>query len=417
MKGVAVITKPMRQHIIVQKFGGSSVANIKRIKRVAKRIVSTKNDHNHLVVVVSALGDTTDELEEYAFKIMKNPPDREMDMLLSTGEQISCALLAMAVKALGHDAISLTGAQVGIKTDRAHTQARIKTISARRIFKALKENKIVIVAGYQGITADDEITTLGRGGSDLTAVALAEALNAKVCEIYTDVKGIYTTDPRKVREAKKLKTITFEEMLEMASLGAQVMQARSIDVAKRFNIPIHVRSSFSKEEGTMIMKRTPKMEEIAVRGITNKKSEAKITLCAVPDRPGIAATIFNEISKLGVSVDTIVQNVSHTRHTDISFTVPKRDLNKTLNMARRIAKDINAGKVNWDENIARVSIIGSGMRSHSGIAAKMFQTLAEANVNIDMITTSEISISCIIEQKFTEKAIKALHKAFGLEKI
>ncbi len=313
----------MTKDIIVQKFGGSSVANIDRIKIVAKRILSSKKKNNSIVVVVSALGDTTDELEELAFNITQNPPEREMDMLMSTGEQISSALLAMAIKAEGHDAISFTGSQVGIKTDKSHTKARIESINARRIHKALAENKIVIVAGFQGISEDEDITTLGRGGSDLSAVALAQTLKAKVCEIYTDVKGIYTTDPRIVKDARKIKTITFDEMLEMASLGAQVMQARSIEVAKRFNIPIHVRSSFSKEEGTMIVKKTSKLEEIVVQGVTSSKSDAKITICAVPDQPGIAAKIFTEISKTGANVDIIVQNVSHTRHTDISFTVTK----------------------------------------------------------------------------------------------
>lgn len=407
----------MGKSIIVQKYGGSSVANIDRIKAVAKRVLEAKTKSNHVVVVVSALGDTTDELEEMAFQILANPPEREMDMLLSTGEQISCALLAIAIKAEGHDAISFTGGQVGIKTDGVHTKARIESISASRIRKALKEGKIVIVAGYQGITHNNDITTLGRGGSDLTAVALAKTLKAKVCEIFTDVTGIFTTDPRIVKEAQKLKTITFEEMLEMASLGAQVMQARSIEVAKRFNIPIHVRSSFCKEEGTLIMKRNEKLEEISVRGVTCNKAESKITICAVPDKPGIAAYIFNEISKLGVNVDTIVQNVSHTRHTDISFTVPKADATKTLEAAKAIAKDIEAGDVQSDRNVARVSIVGSGMRSHNGIAAKMFQTLADQKINIEMISTSEISISCIIHADSADKAVRALHKEFELDQI
>lgn len=404
----------MKKHIIVQKFGGSSVANIDRIKAVAKRIIASKKKDNNLVVVVSALGDTTDELEELAFQIDANPPTREMDMLMSTGEQISCALLAMAIKALGHDAISYTGKQVGIKTDKSHMKARIETINGSCIHKAHKSNKIVIVAGYQGVTDEDEITTLGRGGSDLTAVALAQALKAKVCEIYTDVKGIYTTDPRKVSSAKKIKQITFDEMLEMASLGAQVMQARSIEVAKRFNIPIHVRSSFSKEEGTMIVKETGKLEDIAVRGITSNSSEAKITICAVPDQSGIAAKIFTEISKTGANVDVIVQNVSHTKLTDISFTVPVTELTQAYDAAQKIAKQIRAGEVSYDKDIARVSIIGSGMRSHQGIAAQMFQTLAKNKINIDMITTSEISISCIINKKFKDKAVQMLHKAFKL---
>ena len=406
----------MKKNIIVQKYGGSSVANVDRIKEVAKRILSSKKKNNSLVVVVSALGDTTDKLEELAFNINKIPPEREMDMLMATGEQISCALLAMAIKTLGHDAISFTGTQVGIKTDSFHTRARIETINARRIQKALAENKIVIVAGYQGVTEENEITTLGRGGSDLTAVALAYTLKAKVCEIYTDVKGIYTTDPRIVADAQKIKRITFEEMLEMASLGAQVMQARSIEVAKRFNIPIHVRSSFSKEEGTMIVKKSNKLEEVSVQGVTSSRSEAKITICAVPDQPGIAAKIFTEVSKVGARVDIIVQNISHTRHTDISFTVPKTHLTKALNAAKIVAQRIRAGEVQHNKNIARISIIGSGMRSHHGIAAIMFQTLAKNKINIEMIATSEISISCIISNNQVTKAVKALHKQFRLHK-
>ncbi|MCD4781890.1 MAG: aspartate kinase [Candidatus Omnitrophica bacterium] len=407
----------MKKHIVVQKYGGSSVANIDRIKTVAKRIVDSKTTNNHLVVVVSALGDTTDELEEMAFSITKTPPEREMDMLMSTGEQISCALLAMAIKTMGRDAISLTGQQVGIQTDKAHTRARIHTICGQRIRKALSKNQIVIVAGFQGVSLEQEITTLGRGGSDLTAVALAQALKAKVCEIYTDVKGIYTTDPRIVKQARKIKTITFDEMMEMASLGAQVMQARSIEVAKKFNIPIHVRSSFSKEEGTMIVKNKEKLEEIAVRGVTRNKSEAKITICAVPDQPGIAAKIFSAVSQTGANVDIIVQNISHTRHTDISFTVLKKDIHKALTAAKKIAEKIKAGDVLHEDDIARVSIVGSGMRSHTGIAALMFQTLAKNKINIDMISTSEISISCIISSEQSDKAVQVLHKAFNLDKI
>lgn len=404
----------MDKRIIVQKYGGSSVANIERIKAVAQRIVAAKKKNNNLAVVVSALGDTTDELEELAFQISEEPPEREMDMLMSTGEQISCSLLAMAVKALGHDAISLTGPQVGIRTDRSHTKARIETISGHRIRTAFAENKIVIVAGYQGVTDEDEITTLGRGGSDLTAVALAQALKADVCEIYTDVEGIYTTDPRIVKDARKIKTITFEEMLEMASLGAQVMQARSIEVAMRFNIPIHVRSSFSKEEGTMIIQKDEKLEDVAVRGVTCSKADAKITICAVPDRAGIAAQIFTAISKVGVNVDIIVQNVSHTKLTDISFTVPKVHLAKALPAAKKVASRIMAGEVQFDKNIARVSIVGSGMRSHHGIAARMFQSLAKNRINIEMISTSEISVSCVISQRCAEKAVQCLHQAFDL---
>ncbi len=406
----------MSKKLVVQKYGGSSVADSEKVKAVAKRIVSYKSAHQDVVVIVSARGDTTDELENLAFEITNNPPEREMDMLISTGEQISCALLTMAVKELGFDAISFTGAQVGIKTDRTHTKARIIDIDAKRIKKALSNGKIVIVAGFQGVTRDDEITTLGRGGSDLTAVAIAKAISADVCEIYTDVEGIYTTDPRIVPQARKIKTITFDEMLEMASLGAQVMQARSIEVAKKYNIPLHVRSTFSKEEGTMIVKGDEKMESISVRGITCNKSEAKITICEVPDKPGVAAKIFTEISKAGISVDTIVQNVSHTRRTDISFTVPKVDLNKALRTIKPLAAKIGAGTILHDGEIARVSIVGLGMKSHHGIAAKMFQTLAENKINIEMITTSEISISCIISRNSADAAVKTLHKRFNLDK-
>lgn len=407
----------MAKSIIVQKFGGSSVANADRIKAVAQRVIETKlkNKRNQLVVVVSALGDTTDELIDLAAKISLDPPEREMDMLMATGEQISCALLAMAIQELGQSAISFTGAQVGILTDDTHTKAKIQSISARAIRKALKDNKIVVVAGFQGVTKNNEITTLGRGGSDLTAVALAIAIKAKVCEIYTDVEGIYTTDPRIVREAKKIREITFDEMLEMASLGAQVMQPRSIEVARRFNVPLHVRSSFSKEEGTMIVKNTAKLEDLAVSGITCNKGEAKITICGVQDKPGVAAEIFTEISKAGVSVDTIVQNVGHTRQTDISFTILKTDLSKALTAAKSIAEKLKAGEVQHDKNIARISIVGSGMRSHRGVAAKMFQTLAENEINIEMITTSDISVSCIIANDQAEKAVRALHKVFKLD--
>ena len=407
----------MKKHVVVQKFGGSSVANLDRIKAVAKRIAASKKKNNNLVVVVSAIGDTTDELENMAFSIMATPPDREMDILMSTGELASSALLAMAVKALGHNAIALSGPQVGIKTEGEHLKAKINTIEGARIRAAHRENKIVIVAGYQGINLSNDVTTLGRGGSDLTAVALAVALKAKVCEIYTDVRGIYTTDPRKVRQAHKLKHITFDEMLEMASLGAQVMQARSIEVAKRFNIPIHVRSSFAKEEGTMVVSDSPKIEQIAVRGVTSNANEAKVTINGVPDKAGIAAKIFNGVSKKGANVDLIVQNVSHTGLTDISFTVPKNELAKALAGAREVAKKIKAGNVTADDSIARVSIVGSGMRSHQGIAARMFDTLAKNKINIEMISTSEISISCIIQSKQVTKAVQALHKAFELHKM
>lgn len=402
--------------IIVQKFGGSSVANPDRIKEVAKRVVGYYDKGYSIVVVVSALGDTTDELIALAAQITNEPPEREMDMLMATGEQISCALLAMAIETLGYEAIAFTGGQVKIITDTSHTRAKIISIDDKRIREELKKGQIVIVAGFQGITKKDDITTLGRGGSDLTAVALAKTLKAKLCEIYTDVDGIFSADPRIERNAKKIHTITYDEMLELASLGAQVMQSRSIEVAKRFGIPIHVRSSFTREEGTMITKETGKMESVVVRGITFNKKEAKVTVCNVPDRPGIAAKIFEELSKGGINIDMIVQNVSHTRQTDISFTVPKGDSKKAIKLTKAVAKKIRAGDVLLDRNIARVSVVGVGMKSNPGVAAKMFKSLAENKINIEMISTSEISISCIIKKSQANLAVKALHKKFGLQK-
>jgi len=404
----------MHKGLIVQKFGGSSVANVERIQNVAKRVVSYRKKGYDLVVVVSALGDTTDELIELASKINADPSDREMDMLLSTGEQISVALLAMAIHKLGFEAISFTGAQVGIITDTSHTRARIIKINADKIKEELTKGKIVIVAGFQGVTLNQDITTLGRGGSDLTAVALAKELKASECEIYTDVEGIYTTDPRIEQKAKKLAAVTYDEMLEMASLGAQVMQARSIEVAKKFDVPIHVRSSFSENSGTMIIKEVKRMEDVVVTGVTLNKNEAKITVCDVPDKPGVAAKIFKELSSNGVNVDMIVQNVSHIRQTDISFTVTKAEAQKTLKITRRVARAIKSGEVLEDVDIARVSIVGVGMKSHPGVAAHMFDILAKNKINIEMISTSDISISCIIKKKFAETAVKALHSKFNL---
>jgi aspartate kinase len=406
----------MRKRLIVQKFGGSSVANVERIQNVAKRVVSYKKKGHDLVVVVSALGDTTDELIELANQINSEPSEREMDMLLSTGEQISVALLAMAIHKLGCEAISFTGSQVGIITDTSHTRARILKINTDKIKEELNKGKIVIVAGFQGVTLNQDITTLGRGGSDLTAVALAKELRADECQIYTDVEGIYTADPRIEPSAKKISAITYDEMLEMASLGAQVMQSRSIEVAKKFNVPIHVRSSFSQKTGTMIIKEVRKMEEVVVSGVTANKNEVKITICDVPDRPGIAAKIFNQLARSGISVDMIVQNVSHLRQTDISFTVNKDDGSKAIRFTRKVAANIRAGLVIEDPNIARVSIVGVGMKSHPGVAAAMFEALAQNKINIEMISTSEISISCIIQKKFAETAVRALHKKFGLKK-
>ena len=402
--------------LIVQKFGGSSVASPDRIKNVANRVAGYSKKGYAVVVVVSASGDTTDELIESAHKISANPAAREMDMLLSTGEQVSIALMAMALHELGEKAISLTGWQVGIVSDTSHTKARIVNINADKIRKELKKGKIVIVAGFQGMTPEQDITTLGRGGSDLTAVALAKVLNADECEIYTDVEGIYSTDPRIEPKARKISRITYDEMLEMASLGAQVMQSRSIEVAKKFNVVIHVRSSFTLNPGTIITKEVKRMEDITVTGVTLSKNEAKITICDVPDEPGVAAKIFKELSIGGINVDMIVQNVSQKRKTDISFTINKQDQQKAIKLVKEVADDLSAGDVIVDDAVARISIVGVGMKSHPGVAATMFETLAKHNINIEMISTSEISISCIIDRDKGEGAVKALHEKFGLAK-
>jgi aspartate kinase len=402
--------------LIVQKYGGSSVANVERIMAVAKRIISYYKKGHRMVVVVSAMADTTDDLIALSEKINPRPPEREMDMLLATGEQASSALLAMAIEKLGSPAISLTGAQGGIITDRSHTKARILNITAKRIEEELKKRKVVIVAGFQGVNAAQDITTLGRGGSDLTAVALAKAIGADVCEIYSDVEGIYTADPRIVPNARKLKRISYDEMLEMASLGAQVMQARSIEVAKKFEVVIHARSSFSNKEGTLICKEVKKMEEVVVSGVTLTKNEAKITICDVPDKPGLAAKIFKGISGKGINVDMIVQNTSRQRITDISFTVTKDSFSKAVRLTKRVAKEIGAGGVFSDTDVARVSIVGVGMKSHPGTAAKMFEALADHHINIEMISTSDISISCVIKKKSAEEAVRALHDKFQLGK-
>jgi len=402
--------------LIVQKYGGTSVANTEKIKNVAKRVVSYKKKGCDLVVVVSALGDTTDDLLVLADSISKSPPERELDMLMSTGEQVSVALLAMAIHQLGYEAISFTGAQVGIITDKSHTKARILDINARRIHNELKRGKIVIVAGFQGENLDKEITTLGRGGSDMTAVALAKVLKADMCEIYTDVEGVYTADPRIVKDARKLDKISYEEMHELSSSGAQVLQARSVEAASKYNVPLHVRSSFSKKEGTYVTKEVKSMEDVLISGVTVTKSEAKITICDVPDKPGVAARIFSQLAASDINVDMIIQNVSRTGQTDVSFTVMERDLAKTMKAAKAISKKIKAGKTIQDRNIAKVSVVGIGMRSHSGVAAAMFEALASSGVNIEMISTSEIKISCVINKKHAEKAVKAIHKKFKLGK-
>lgn len=419
----------MEKKLIVQKYGGSSVANLSRIQKAASRIASYKKRGYQVVVVVSALGDTTDGLIRLAHRINSFPREREMDMLLSTGEQISCALMALALIKLGVEAISFTGAQGGIITDTAHTRARIIRIDANKILQELEKRKVVVIAGFQGRTPEADITTLGRGGSDLTAVALAKVLSAGVCEIYSDVEGVYTADPRIVKDARKIDIISYDEMLEMASLGTQVMQDRSIEVAKKFNVMIHVRSAFNNKKGTIICepdkffreqrqkkRGAKKMEETVLSGVTLNKTEAKLTICDIPDKPGLAARIFKSISNQGINVDMIVQNTSRDRITDISFTVPRAMLKAALKATRKISRRIHTGSVFADTDIARVSIVGVGMRTHPGVAAKMFEALANCRINIEMISTSDISISCIIKKKFSQKAVKAIHKMFGLEK-
>ena len=406
----------MSKGIIVQKYGGTSVADVERIEMVAKRVVKTKKDGYDVVVIVSALGDTTDRLIELANDITQSPPEREVDMLISTGEQVSSALLAMAINKLGMDAISFTGAQVGIITNNAFTKARILDINAKRISLELKKGRIVIVAGFQGVSLNQDITTLGRGGSNLTAVALAKVLEASACEMCTDVEGVFTADPRVVRDARKIDRLSYEEMFELASLGAQVLQPRSIELAMKFNVPIHVRSSFSNKAGTIISREVKAMEDIIVSGVALNKDEAKVTICDVPDKPGIAAKIFKEIAKEEINVDMIIQNVSRTGATDVSFTVMGSDLNKTIKIAKGLSKKIGAGGITFDKEIAKVSIVGIGMRSHSGIAAAVFEALAQKGINIEMISTSEIKISCIVKKDRGPDAVRAIHAKFGLGK-
>jgi len=402
--------------IIVQKYGGTSVANPQRIKSVARRVVATKKQGYKVVVVVSALGDATDDLIELSKQITDHPSEREYDMLLATGEQVSVAILAMAIHKLGHDAISFTGAQVGIITDTSFSKAKLINVNGSKIEQELNKGKIVIVAGFQGMTEDQEITTLGRGGSNLTAVALSKSLGGCICEMNTDVEGVFTADPRMVKTARKLDYLSYDEMLEMASLGSQVLQARSVIFAKKFNVPIHVRSSFSNEKGTIILKEAkPMWEGVVISGVTLDKKEAKMTICDVPDKPGMAAQIFKDLAEAEINVDMIIQNISRTRRTDLSFTVPLLELHKTIKTAKQIAKNIKAEKVTFDDDIAKVSIVGVGMKSHPGVAAKMFDILAKKKINIEMISTSEISISCVISKKYAVVAVKSLHTAFGLD--
>jgi aspartate kinase len=400
--------------LIVQKYGGSSVADAQKVRGVARRVVETAKAGHGVVVVVSAMGKTTDGLIRLAHEVTPTPPEREMDMLLATGEQVSIALLAMAIDAVGHKARSFTGEQAGIRTDAAHTRARIVGIDGDKVRRALDDGYVAIVAGFQGVTQEDDITTLGRGGSDLTAVALAAALRADVCEIYTDVDGVYTADPNIVPEAKKLDRISYDEMLEMASLGAKVLQSRSVEFAKKYGVPVHVRSTFKMDPGTLVTREEPNMEAVVVTGIAHDRGQAKVTIRGVPDRPGIAAQVFGTVSDHGIVVDMIVQNVSRDGLSDISFTVPRADRPTVVATLEEVAKRIGAESVTYDDRIAKVSIVGVGMRSHSGVAARMFRALSREGVNIHMISTSEIAVSCVIEDKYVELAVRALHDAFEL---
>lgn len=402
--------------LTVRKYGGSSVATTERIKRVAAQIVSAKKIEPRMVVVVSAMGETTDELIELSHQITALPDEREYDMLLSTGEQISSALLSIALISMGCEAVSLTAQQVEILTDRTFTRAKIRKISTERILKELDQGKVVIVAGFQGMTEDGNITTLGRGGSDTTAVALASALGADVCEIFTDVDGVYTADPRIVPEARKVELISYEEMLEMASLGAKVLHSRCVEMAKKFGVTIHVRSSFNDAPGTIVCEEVANMEEVLVSGVASNADEAKITILDVPNKPGMAARIFCALAEKNINVDMIIQSSSARQTNDISFTVIRADLTKTITITQQISQEIGAGGVIYDEDIAKVSIVGVGMRSHSGVAARMFESLASHQINIDMISTSEIKISCVIKREQMEEAMRLLHQTFELGK-
>ena len=402
--------------LIVQKYGGTSVANVERIKAVAKRVVKTAKEGHKVAVVVSAMAGETDKLINLAHQVSSNPSEREMDIMLSSGERVTCALTAIAIEELGHKAMAFTGRQMGIITDDVHTKAKIEKIAGERAKKALDEGYIIVVAGFQGITeSGSDVTTLGRGGSDLSAVAIASALNADLCEIYTDVDGVYTTDPNIVPEARKLDKISYEEMLEFASLGAKVLQARSVEFAMKYEVPVVVRSSFNDNQGTLVTKEDEDMEKVVVSGVAYDKNQTKITVMGVPDKPGIAARLFKGIADAGIVVDIIVQNVSSDgKAADISFTVPRTDAKTTLELTDIIAKELGAKGVDMREDIAKISVVGVGMRTHSGVASQMFETLAKHGVNIMMISTSEIKVSCVIDAKYTELAVRVLHEVFGL---
>lgn len=401
--------------LIVQKFGGTSVGSIERIQEVAKKVVAYRNEGHDIVVVVSAMSGETNRLLELAKAINPNPRGRELDVLLSTGEQVTIALLSMALSQLDMPAQSYTGSQVRILTDDSHNKARIMQIDGDKMRQDLAAGKVVVVAGFQGCDALGNITTLGRGGSDTTAVALAAALKADECQIYTDVDGVYTTDPRVVPEARRLDKITFEEMLEMASLGAKVLQIRSVEFASKYNVPLRVLSSFTEGGGTLITAEEPTMEQALISGIAFNRDEAKLTILGVPDQPGVAYKILGPIAKQNIEVDMIIQNTGHDNTTDFTFTVHRNDFQTALNILQNTARELNAQEVTSDEHIAKISVVGVGMRSHAGIASSMFEALAQENINISMISTSEIKISVVVNEKYLELGVRTLHKAFNLE--
>jgi len=400
---------------VVQKYGGTSVADLDKIENVARKVIRTKEQGNDVVVVLSAMAGETDRLIRLAQKAAADPPGREFDSLISTGEQVTVTLLAMVLNRLGYRAKSLLGHQVRIMTDKAYTKARIVSIDDKKIKTDLKKGNIIVVAGFQGVDDENNITTLGRGGSDTSAVALAAALKADVCDIYTDVDGVYTTDPNICDKARRLDKISYDEMLEMARAGAKVLQPRSVELAKKFEVPVYVKSSFSDEGGTLVTKEDKDMEREVVSGVTYDRDQAKITVVHVPDRPGIASQLFTPLADKNIVVDMIIQNASIENYTDLTFTVSKKDLKMAQQLVEATAKEIGAKQVEVDDHVAKVSIIGVGMISHSGVAAKMFSTLYKEGINIEMISTSEIKVSCVVKAKYTELAVMALHDAFGLD--
>ncbi len=400
--------------LVVQKYGGTSVGDLDRIENVANRVAKARDEGKDLVVVVSAMSGETNKLISYAEHFTKNPAKKEMDMLLSSGERVTAALLSIALQAKGYDAVAMTGRQAGIVTDDLHTYARIEKIDPSAMQNAINKGKVVIVAGFQGVNKDGSVTTLGRGGSDLSAVALAGALKADQCEIYSDVDGIYTTDPRIEPKAKKLDTISYDEMLELSSLGAKVLQNRSVELAKKLGVKLYAKSSFSDNEGTLITEECDNMEEVLVSGVVLDKNQARVTLRGVSDRPGIAAEIFNKLAEENINVDMIIQNVGTDGKTNLGFTVPQSELDNAKKVVESFDHDIEGA--DYDENVCKVSVVGVGMKSHSGVAAKAFNALAENNINIQMISTSEIKVSMIIDEKYGELAIRTLHEAYELDK-